>query len=101
MQKLLLLLVILLFFLPNCKQNDNRPRVLVFSKTAGYRHSSIPSGKAAIQKLGRENNFDVDVTEDASYFTEDNLKKYAAIIFLNTTGDVLNNEQEIAVERFI
>jgi len=101
MQKLLLLLVILLFFLPNCKQNDNRPRVLVFSKTAGYRHSSIPSGKAAIQKLGRENNFEVDVTEDASYFTEDNLKKYAAIIFLNTTGDVLNNEQEIAVERFI
>jgi len=74
---------------------------LVFSKTTGFRHSSIANGKAAIQKLGFENNFVVDTTEDASAFTEENLKRYAAIIFLNTTGDVLNNQQEIAMERFI
>jgi glucose/arabinose dehydrogenase len=101
MRKFLLLSAIFLFSLPDCKQNDNRPRVLVFSKTTVYRHASISNGKAAIQKLARENNFQVDTTEDASYFTEDNLKKYAVIVFLNTTGDVLNNEQEIAMERFI
>jgi cytochrome c len=76
-------------------------RVLVFSKTAAFRHSSIPNGKAAIQKLGRENGFDVDTTEDATVFTEGNLKKYAAVVFLNTTGNVLNTSQEAAFERFI
>ncbi len=73
----------------------------MFSKTTGFRHSSIPNGKAAIQKLGLENNFIADTTEDAGYFTDENLRKYAVIIFLNTTGDVLNNQQEIAMERFI
>jgi cytochrome c len=40
----------------------------VFSKTNGFHHSSIPNGKAAIQKLGKENDFDVDVTEDSLAF---------------------------------
>jgi len=100
MKKLFLLLV-LLPVLFSCKDEQNKLRVLVFSRTTGFRHTSIPNGKAAIQKLGLSNNFNVDTTEDARYFTEENLKKYAAIIFLNTTGDVLNNEQEIAMERFI
>lgn len=76
-------------------------RILVFSKTVGFRHSSIPNGKAAIQKLGTENGFAVDTTEDNSVFTEDNLKKYAAVVFLNTTGNVLDSRQEAAFERFI
>lgn len=75
--------------------------MLVFSKTAAYRHSCIPKGKVAIQKLGSENGFAVDTTENAELFTEENLKKYAAVIFLCTTGDVLNNQQEVAFERFI
>jgi hypothetical protein len=72
---------------------SSKPRILVFSKTSGFRHSSIAAGQAAIQKLGRENGFDVDTTESANYFTEDSLKRYAAVVFLNTTGDVLNPEQ--------
>ena len=73
----------------------------MFSKTNGFHHSSIPNGKAAIQKLGKENDFDVDVTEDSLAFTEDNLKKYAAVVFLNTTGNILSYKQEAAFERFI
>jgi len=61
-------------------------KVLVFSKTTGYHHQSIAAGNIAIQKLGRENQFDVDTTSDASKFTQANLKQYAAIIFLSTTG---------------
>ena len=76
-------------------------RILVFSKTNGFHHSSIPNGKAAIQKLGKENDFDVDVTEDSLAFAEDNLKKYAAVVFLNTTGNILSYKQEAAFERFI
>jgi cytochrome c len=80
---------------------SQQPRVLVFSKTAGFRHSSIPNGIAAIRKLGAENGFAVDTTEDASVFTENRLKRYATVIFLSTTGDVLDAEQQRAFERYI
>ncbi len=77
------------------------PRVLVFSKTAGFHHQSIPQGQKAIQQLGAGHHFQVDTTSDAAVFTADNLKQYAAIVFLNTTGDVLNNEQQAAFEQYI
>jgi cytochrome c len=76
-------------------------RVLVFSKTKGWKHSSIPFGIAAIQKLGQENNFLVDTTKNAAVFTDENLKKYATVIFNNTTGNILNGDQQAAFERYI
>ncbi|SKB89323.1 ThuA domain-containing protein [Daejeonella lutea] len=78
-----------------------KPRILVFSKTAGFRHESIAAGKAAIIKLGKEQGFLVDTTESVSYFTEDSLKKYKAVVFLSTTGNILNAPQQIAFERYI
>lgn len=83
------------------KKREGKPRVLVFSKTSGFVHNSIPEGIAAVQKLGAENGFDVDTTKNAGYFQEDSLKKYAAVIFLNTTGNVLDYRQEAAFERYI
>ncbi|WP_229311238.1 ThuA domain-containing protein [Larkinella soli] len=77
------------------------PRVLVFSKTKGWVHTSIPFGIAAVQKLGKENNFRVDTTKNAAYFTDDSLKNYQAVIFNCTTGNVLNAEQQAAFERYI
>ena len=71
-------------------------RVLVFSKTAGFRHDSIPAGIAAVQRLGAENGFAVDATEDAGAFTDANLAQYDAVIWLSTTGDVLNDQQRAA-----
>ena len=76
-------------------------RVLVFSRTKGYRHASIPVGRLAIMKLGQENGFAVDTTEDASKFTEANLKQYSAVIWLSTTGNVLDDAQQAAFERYI
>jgi cytochrome c len=84
-----------------CNKRSGKARVLVFSKTSGYHHSSIPNGIAAVQKLGSENNFTVDTTTEGRYFTEDSLKNYAAVIFLNTTEDVLNSQQEAEFERYI
>jgi type 1 glutamine amidotransferase len=77
------------------------PRILVFSKTKGFRHTSINPGKEALQLLAESNGFKIDTTEDASVFTKKNLKKYAAIIFLNTTGDILNEEQQAVFENYI
>ena len=76
-------------------------RVLVFSKTKGWKHTSIPFGIAAIQKLGRENNFQVDSTKNADYFNDDSLKHYQAVVFMSTTGNVLNQTQQAAFERYI
>ena len=74
---------------------------LVFSKTAAFRHDNIPAAKAAIQKLGVDNGFNVTVTEDATAFTEANLEQYEVVIFLSTTGDVLNPSQQVAFENYI
>ena len=82
-------------------KRSDAPRVLVFSKTAAFHHSSIPVGVKALQSLGIKNGFGVDTTTSANYFQEDSLKKYAAIIFLNTTGDLLSGNEEIALERYI
>ncbi|HSU49236.1 MAG TPA: ThuA domain-containing protein, partial [Segetibacter sp.] len=78
-----------------------KPKILVFTKTAGYHHESISAGSQAIQKLGSQNNFDVDTTSNAERFNEENLKKYSAVVFLSTTGNVLDNIQENAFERYI
>ena len=75
--------------------------MLVFSKTAGFRHDSIPQGIAAIQKLGTENGFTVDATEDATAFTDANLAQYDVIVFMSTTGDILNTDQQKAFERYM
>ena len=77
-------------------------RVLVFSKTTGFRHDSIPAGIAAIQQLGQQNNFAVDATEDDTRFTDANLAQYAAVIFLSATGDPLGTQAEKdAFQRYI
>lgn len=75
--------------------------VLVFSKTLMFRHASITNGIAAIKKLGAENNFRVDGTEDSAQFIPSNLAKYRVIIFLSTSGDVLNEEQQNAFQGWL
>ncbi|MFF4972492.1 ThuA domain-containing protein [Streptomyces sp. NPDC001083] len=76
-------------------------RVLVFSRTAGFRHDAIPEGIAALRELGAEGGFTVDATEDAGAFTPRNLARYDAVVFLSTTGDVLDDTQQGAFERYI
>ena len=75
--------------------------VLVFSKTAGFRHDAIPQGIALIRELGAANDFTVTATEDAAQFTASNLAQYEAVVFLNTTGDVLADGQQSAFESYI
>jgi type 1 glutamine amidotransferase len=76
-------------------------KVLVFSKTAGFRHDAIAVGTQAIRDLGAANGFSVTATEDATQFNDTNLAQYAAVIWLLTTGDVLDATQQAAFERFI
>jgi glucose/arabinose dehydrogenase len=80
---------------------EPRFRVLVFSKTAGFRHESIPAGIEAIRALGAEHGFAVEATEDPAVFTDAGLRPYDAVVFLSTTGDVLDEEQQAAFERYV
>ncbi|CAM5637359.1 lectin [Streptomyces pilosus] len=80
---------------------DPAYRVLVFSRTAGYRHSSIDEGVTALRDLGTANNFTVTATEDPAAFTTANLAQYRAVVFLSTTGDVLGPAQQTAFEQYL
>lgn len=75
--------------------------MLVFSKTAGFRHGSIPVGIETMRELGREFGFLVQATEDSSWFEPEKLARFEAVVFLNTTGDVLDDEQQKTFEAFI
>jgi type 1 glutamine amidotransferase len=75
---------------------------LLFSKTNGWHHESINDGVIAIRNLAKLHDFDVFWTEDANrVFNDKELAKYKVVIFLCTTGDILNDEQQAAFERFI
>ena len=100
-KKLAFFAFLILAFIAISFKKVAKPRVLVMTKTAGFYHASIPKGVEAIQKLGAENGFDVEVTKDSSMFTDKNLKKYAAIIFLSTTGTLFNGDQKAAVQKYI
>jgi len=77
-------------------------RALVFTRTAAFRHTEcIPQGTAAIGQLGGREGFEVDATEDPNAFNDANLANYDVVIWLCTTGDVLNDTQQAAFERYI
>ncbi|CAI4212863.1 unnamed protein product [Parascedosporium putredinis] len=79
-------------------------RVLVFSKTAAYRHACIPAGHAAFADLAAKSNglFSVVSTEDAeTYFTPESLSGFATVIFFQNSREVLTTVQMDALKGFI
>lgn len=77
------------------------PSVLVFTRTTGFRHGSIPAGVEAVRRIGEQLGFGVDHTEDPTRFSAEGLAPYAGVVFLNTTGDVLDTLQEAAFEAYV
>ncbi len=95
------LLVFSWIFATDLKAQKHSRRILVFYKTAAYKHASIPAGIAAIVKLGKEFKFQTDTSSDSKLFTIDYLKKYDAVVFLSTSGDMLESSQQRAFETYI
>lgn len=96
---LFLLASIFLLTMACTPQGDKK--VLIFSKTEGYHHNSIDKGVQAITKMALQNGLMVDTTTDASFFNEEQLAEYSVVIFLSTTGDVLDHYQQADFERYI
>ncbi|MEZ4967749.1 MAG: ThuA domain-containing protein, partial [Saprospiraceae bacterium] len=66
----LLILPLAVLFMHSCDPNGGiPPRILVFSKTEGYRHQSIPVATAALRRLCADHGIAMDTTEDAADFT--------------------------------
>ncbi len=82
-------------------QIQTKERVLVFTKTVRYHHESILEGVKAIQKMGKENDFGVDTTTMSNAFSEENLSKYDAVIFLSTSGNLLDSVQKLSFQKYI
>lgn len=104
MKRRIVLLYVFLLLVSIVQQACNsgqKMKVLVFSKTAAFRHDSIEAGIEAFKKMADERGFDADYSEDSEVFNEKNLAQYHAVIFLNTTGDILNDAQQDSFERFI
>lgn len=99
--KISLIALVVVLLIQSAVAQSPKQNVLVFSKTASFRHQSIEAGKKALATMATEKGFGVRFTEDAAQFTESNLKQFNTVVFLSTTGDVLNNEQQTAFERYI
>ena len=78
-----------------------QPQLLVFSRTAGFRHQSIPAGLTALTQLAQQNGLGLTATEDPTEFNDTFLANFAAVVFLSTTGDVLNETEQAAFERYV
>ena len=97
--KTFVIAVVLLSFVSSCSKRQGA--VLLFTKTEGFRHQSIEESIPLVADLLRGKNLKVRVSEDASIFNDDSLALFEAVIFLNTTGDVLNDAQQEAFQQFI
>ena len=96
------LLMLLLALAPATAGQRESFSALIFSKTSAFRHTEcIPQGTVAIAQKAARQGFEVDATENAAAFTDENLAKYDVVIFLCTTGDVLDPAQQGAFERYI
>ena len=85
------------------KVSWKKVKVLVYTKNGkGYVHDNIPNAVKAIQKLGSEHGFHVDVSDDPAVMTEANLGQYTFVLFPSTNNDVFDTDsQRVAFRRYI
>ncbi len=76
-------------------------KVLLFTKTTEWHHESILDGVTAMRKLSQKHHFDLEWHEDATRINAENLANFDVIVFLCTTGQVLDNEQRESLKGFV
>jgi glucose/arabinose dehydrogenase/cytochrome c551/c552 len=100
--KVLCLFMLCVAGLSSCGgKREGSPKVLVFSQKNELYGALTDSGSVAIRRLGQQHGFAVDTTSNSRLFYENNLAQYAAVVFLNTPGEVLSHNQEVEFERYI
>ncbi|MFN8257781.1 MAG: ThuA domain-containing protein [Bacteroidales bacterium] len=100
MKKLIFFLTIVFLTNLGMAQQNKNLSLLIFSKTNGFRHDAIPAATEAFKKIALENKWKVEFTEDSTVFNSQNLSRFNVVVFLLTTGDILNDEEQLAFEEF-
>lgn len=107
MKNLFLSILTFSFFALACTAQDNKPEfekpinVLVFSKTMGYRHESISTGLKMLYDQSKKQNWVLTATENDGVFNDGILSNFDVVVFLNPTGDAVNNTGQAAFEKFM
>ena len=93
-----------LLFLTGCLFNANAQKqfkALLITTTRGWHHESLHYGVVALEELAKKEFFDIELWQDPNGFTDNYVKQFDVIIFLNTTGDIFDSAQQKVMERFI
>jgi hypothetical protein len=98
--RLLFFILSLLFITTSC-QAQKQFKALLVTTTRGWHHESLHYGVVALKKMAQEQEFTLDVFQDPNSFTDEKLKQYGVVIFLNTTGNIFDSAQQKVMERFI
>lgn len=107
MKNLFLTIAMLLVFTFGGRAQENKPlfetplNVLVFSKTAGFRHESISTGLKMLYDQSKKQNWVITATENSDLFTNDFLSKFDVAVFLNPTGDAISDQGQAAFEKWM
>ena len=99
--KVIILFACLITIFTNSSLSAQQFRAFLFTKTDGFHHESINEGVRAMKTLAARHNFSLSWNEDAAKLNDNDLRNFDVIIFLNTTENILNEEQQAAMERFI
>ena len=76
--------------------------VLLFSKTASFRHKDgIAGGVVALNEIAQQLERDIFATENGAVFNEQDLRRFDVVVFLNATGDMLSESQEAAFRAWL
>lgn len=76
-------------------------KALVFTKTSGFRHQSIPNAVVALKKMGKDQVFSVHTSEDTNVLSEENLMKYDVLILVSTTGTIFDEQTRSSLQKFV
>lgn len=97
------LIVLLIAFLSACStlQKTDIMNIAMITKTADFRHDNIPVAVEALQKMAGENNWNIIHTEDSAYFSAENLNNLDLVIFLQTTGDIFDENQQQSIQAYV
>jgi uncharacterized protein len=96
------IMYLLVVVLGSCQQQGTQSmKVIILTKTDGYRHNCISTAVKTLEKIGMNNNIKIEHTEDSLYFTPSQLESVDVIVFLQTIGNILGESQQLAIEDFV
>jgi type 1 glutamine amidotransferase len=95
MKQSIVLLLLIISFSVYSNPSFSQDRVLIYTRNGeGYVHENIKASVKALKKLAREHDVAVDVSDDPTDFTLENLAQYDALIFSNTNNDAFTSDDQ-------